>query len=195
MQSTGRYRVRTTIIVIALVALFMPAATPSADAWAANGCKYAGTSPAITYGYSSLSTLWQNSFYSGQAAWDASSAPGYFTTTASPFKNIWVRDYSSSQTWWGLATGGCDSGGGQIWYGPLVNIYFNNRTADGLSTTERKLVAIHELGHAYGLAHSSLGCGVSFEPVMRSDPTWVGDNCGHWNAPYSNDVYGVSIIY
>jgi hypothetical protein len=94
-----------------------------------------------------------------------------------------------------LASGGCDSGSGQTWYDERVEIRFNTRATGGLSTTEKKLVAIHELGHAYGLAHSSLGCGAIYEPVMRSDPTWVMDNCGNPNAPYSNDVYGVTIIY
>lgn len=71
---------------------------------------------------------------------------------------------------------------------------FNWGTMSGLSATEKKIIAIHEMGHSYGLAHSSLGCGAN-RPVMRSDPTWVLDNCGDANAPYPNDVAGVNAQY
>lgn len=186
---------RITYRLSAFVLAFMVLPGPPANAWVLNGCKYAGTNPAIGYRYYSLSSIWQSAFNSGQNERDATSAPGYFTYTPSDdTPDIKVQDYWSSSTWWGLAQGGCDSGGGQVWYNELVTITFNNRTADSLSATEKFPVATHELGHAYGLAHSSLGCGTN-RPVMRSDATWVYDNCGDPWAPYPNDVNGVDAVY
>lgn len=196
MQSIGLHRARTTILVLALVAVFIPAVAPSAEAVNFNGCKYAGSSPAIGYRYYSVSSTWQTAFNSGQSAWDSSSAAGYFTyTPTDSTPNIPVEDFWTSSTWWGLATGGCASGGGQTWYNEKVEVDFNTRTTGSLSTTEKKLVVIHELGHAYGLAHTSTNCGGVYKAVMHSDPTWVLDNCGSSAAPYSNDVYGVNIVY
>lgn len=186
---------RISCVLIALFMAFMVLPARSAEAWVLNGCKYAGTNPAIGYRYYSLSSPWQTAFGSGQTAWNSTSAAGYFISTPlDPTPNIKVQDYWTSSTWWGLAQGGCDSGGGQIWYNELVTITFNNRTADGLPTTDKFLIATHEQGHAYGLAHSSLGCG-SNRPVMRSDATWVYDNCGDPYAPYPNDVAGVNAAY
>ncbi len=185
---------RGAATLLAVLLFLFP--TVSASGYVLNGCKYSGTNPTIDYRFYSVGPTYQSAFNSGASAWDSTSAPGYFHYAPSASDpEIEVYDVWSQDTKWAWTSGGCNSGGGQTWYGNETTITFNTRTMSGLSSTEKKIVAVHEMGHSYGLAHSSLGCGTYTEPVMRSDPTWVFDNCGNSNAPYPNDVAGVNQIY
>jgi len=192
-----RKQIAVSILVGTLVGLVGGALVAGpGDAWVLNGCKFPGSNPQLEYKFVSVGSTWTDAFNAGQQKWDTKT-PGYggwFTENASGTDTeIYVYDANYSETWWGLAEGGCDSGGGQPWYNDKVNIKFNLSTAGSMNTTERRLVAIHEMGHGLGLAHSSLGC--SDPVVMRSDPTYAYDNCGTSDAPYANDVAGVDVLY
>jgi hypothetical protein len=186
-------RLRPVIVVLLLVILVGTLMALPASGWVLNRCKYSGSNPTIHYKFYSVTSTYEAAFQSGQAAWDATSSPGYFKQTTGLDPNLEVYDVWSQSTNWAWISGGCPSGTFQTWYGNETQNTFNTRTMSGLSTTEKKIVAVHEMGHSYGLAHSGLGC--SAKPVMRSDPTWVLDNCGDANAPYPNDVAGVNAQY
>lgn len=188
-----RIAVECLLLGVVVGAMLLSMVSP-ANAWVLNRCKYAGSDPTIHYKFYSVTSTYETAFQSGQAAWDATSSPGYFKEVTGWDPNLEVRDEWSSSTKWAWVAGGCPSGTYQTWNGNETYMTFNTRTMASLSATEKKIVAIHEMGHSYGLAHSSLGCGAN-RPVMRSDPTWVLDNCGDANAPYPNDVAGVNAQY
>jgi Pregnancy-associated plasma protein-A len=172
-----------------------------ADAYLLNGCKFSGTNPPILYELHTTNTDWQAAFDQAQASWDNESPGwgGYFAPSTAENIPVYAQSYSAS--WQGLASGGCNSGGWQIWYHtsscmanvPCVKIQFNTRTTASSNSTERKNSAVHELGHALGLAHSEKGC--SDPAVMRSDANWAYHNCGSLWAPYPNDLAGLDAIY
>ena len=192
----SRATTRLDWFIAAVIALLLPLGVmlaPQAEAYTYNGCKYPGSDPAIRYRFYSVGSTWQESHSVGANRWNSYDVPGVFIKTTSTDPEIRVYDGNYSWSHRAITSGGCDSGGGQPWYNNLTEIRYNTRTTSGLTYTERRLVATHELGHSYGLGHSTLGC--SNPVVMRSDATWAYHNCGTSAAPYANDRLGVQNLY
>jgi hypothetical protein len=195
------HSIRALLVVIvaalAVFALLSILAPRDAAAYVHNGCKFPGSNPKIEY-TGTLSSGWADHFDSGQAKWDAATPGygGYFAPVSGSDHELQLfTGYYQWNTWRGLATGGCDAGGGQPWYNDLVTLRFNLSTTGSLDSTDKVGVVVHELGHSLGLAHSSLGCPAPGPVIMRSDSTWARTNCGVSSPPYNNDVLGVDALY
>jgi len=65
------------------------------------------------------------------------------------------------------------------------------------SSTEgrRQAIAIHEIGHSYGVTHTTTpGCTDSSDTLMHSDPVGKYDLCG-WGAPRPDTVSGATAAH
>jgi hypothetical protein len=82
-------------------------------------------------------------------------------------------------------------GGGAVWSSPPKSVY-NTYYTGGYTSTERKQLMVHELGHALGLGHAGTST-CSGQPIMYylSNRYWI---CNHQN-PQTDDVNGINAIY
>ena len=91
-------------------------------------------------------------------------------------------------------SGGC---GSDIYWELPLNLYWNQYYLDDDSANVKKAVGVHELGHVYGLWHTShQDCHnqLNHGAMMYSDPVWMYSNCS-WTTPKVDDVEGVNAIY
>ncbi|AYN41089.1 hypothetical protein D9753_21905 [Streptomyces dangxiongensis] len=145
----------------------------------------------ISYKYSKITNTYYNAFNGAQGRWDTTSAPGYFRyekNNGDP--EVEVRDEGHAWDDWARTSWqGCTFG---YWSYDEVYIVFNTSTMRGLSAREKKLVAEHELGHAYGLDHEYYTCANPGPAVMRQGTGKF--SCGS-DGPWYDDVKGVKAKY
>ncbi len=157
------------------------------------GCRYDPDSiDPISYRFFSVGSAYETAFQDAEEEWDDTSAPGYFQEhSTSPDPEINVTDDYSSGAWGARVVGKCSIRAGDTfgeWSGNEVELQFNTRVMNNLSATDKELVAMHEIGHAYGLDHVSSGCRLMREELDDYN------SCGS-SMPTSNDIAGVHQIY
>lgn len=176
------------VVVLALVVTGTQVVTQgTAEAYLFSGCEYDNNSISpISYRYYSLWSSTKTAFTDGQARWDQSSSPGYFAEqwwSTDPEINVTDGVYGADYI--ALASWRCDADG--TYEGNEMSIKFDTTKMSNLTAAQRRDIAIHELGHSYGLwdVTGSL-CRVMYDVKALSGCGWF---------PASDDVNGVNAVY
>lgn len=176
------------VVALALaVAGIQVVAQGTAEAYWRHGCEYDNDSISpISYRYYSLWSSTKTAFTDGQARWDQSASPGYFAEqwwSTDPEINVTDGVYGGGYI--ALASWRCDDDG--TYEGNETSIKFDTTEMSNLTTAQKRDIAIHELGHSYGLwdVTGSL-CRVMYDAKALSGCAWF---------PASDDIAGVNAVY
>jgi hypothetical protein len=137
--------------------------------------------------FDNCDSSWITAFKDGEAAWDSVDVPGYFQEHSWSFDpEIEVRSGDFGSDFIG-ATSCVDDNQDGYWDGNENRIWFNT-DYNWLTAFEKKVVAEHELGHAYGLAHE--------DDICTLMCTYAEDvfSCAT-GTPGSDEIDGVNWIY
>ena len=185
--------VSTGVIAYLALTLLVSSAVAQNGAYAFTGCRFDPDSiDPISYRFFSVGADYETAFKNAEKVWDRTTAPGYFSEHSYSFDpEINVTDDSLPYTWGGKLTGHCSIPAGSSfgnYTGDEVEIQFNTRVMDSYTGHNKKLVALHEIGHAYGLDHVYSGCRLM---RLRLDEY---NSCGV-AMPSADDIAGVAAIY
>lgn len=176
-----------------------------AAAWVAFGCRFAGADPTITYKYVKMGA-YGRTFRNAAREWNQRKVPGRFIRTRAATANMLVARVDSDLQWLGWVAdrnwidNSCAGPPMDGWLNNRMAIFLNRKVMNNpgtyprLTSGQRKLVMMHELGHAYGLAHpQQIGCQYTPSVMQTANHKW---DCG-WRgrAPWPDDVAGVNAIY
>jgi hypothetical protein len=187
-------------VVVLLVTFVAPPA--AAHAYALSGCRFATSTDVLK---------WQDATtrpdYAGPAAdavgvWNAEPIP-LTLVKATSGANIRIADGVFGKTWHGMSFAGITldtserdptiyacSGG--TWDTTMVT-WWNRSYTDPFPAEERQAIMIHELGHAFGLAHTFADlCGQA--TIMDADIVRWYTVCG-LHAPKQDDINGINALY
>lgn len=169
-----------------------------AQAYTFIGCKFDGTNPEIDIESYTLAGYTQP-LENAVDAWNTENVPGHFDLSpGSASIEVKITQWSSIEDYWGSTPGADDcpyakgTGNSHV-YSNKVEMYLNDATMASLSGPQRRLVIIHELGHAYGLWHMPVGCGQTKAVMQQTATKWTCNWSG--NAPWADDVDGVKARY
>lgn len=174
-----------------LVGIGLVAATPSpAEAYAVSGCKFAsGTIDPISWRYFGVGSVYVTASNHGFAAWNSTATDGYFeqqSLSLDPEVNVTDDAYNNnSYAWWSYS---CSSG---TYSGNEGNFVWNTTKAAGRSSDQKKRIATHELGHAYGLGHIGTGAASGCR-IMRDDVGYMTDCTITY--PAADDIAGANFV-
>lgn len=179
-----------SVVFSSLVAAPVPA-----QAFLEWGCKYSGNNPTIRVAFlTSIPSGLQFQVRQAMADWNATSVPGAFTENIAYAKRVDTSAASYADPRWAWVSGGCDAwagGASKTWYGDQVDMVLNLSQIQGLNGQGKRIVTVHELGHAYGLWHVEMNC--AQVPAVMDEGGEAFDCPG--TAPWPDDQSGVRWVY
>ncbi len=179
----------TSLLLMGFIAICLGVTSASAaQAYKTAGCRYKTDSiNPISYRFFSVSKTNESSTKYGATAWNDTSAPGYFkeqSNSLDPEVNITDDPFPKENAYAWVASS-CNKG---FYRGNEVNLVWNTSLISTRTKTQKKRIATHELGHAYGLGHVTKGC-----HIMRVDIGYLAD-CNR-TTPSTDDIKGVKSLY
>jgi hypothetical protein len=148
-------------------------------------CRYTGQNPVIKI-VSAATPVYRTAVVTAANQWNRTAAPGVFQMATSG-ANLHVSGLSSAEDYWAETGARCRAN--RFW-AETVRLRYNTRTMNPLTPRQKWIVMAHELGHAYGLGHTSMACGRP--SVMEQGREKFG--CPG-SPPWRDDVDGVVRIY
>ncbi len=147
-------------------------------------CGYPCQINPIPYSYFSVGSDYITAFDDAADRWNAVNVdPDLEFQGSNTDPQIDVRDGWYFGDHWALAHTQCTSDG--TFTGNDVKIEFNTKTMNALNANKKKIVAMHEIGHAYGLAHVSTNCHVMKQGTQKF-------SCS--SLPHANEIAEVNSI-
>lgn len=192
-------RIRALASAALTMAVLLSLAGPaSATTYSVLGCKFNGSDPSIWYFKGGIvTTKYWDATGAGAARWNAVTVPGTFYPTTGGSYQVYVNEMSFvDPTIWAQTQGACSTPGAHpasSWAGNQVTLTWATEGAAGLTTTQLRMVATHELGHGMGLDHiSTTSCSGTKSVMVQGTLKWT---CTWGTEPWQNDIDNVIYVY
>lgn len=182
----------TLLIAVSLGAISIVVAAP-AQATIPKVCKFPGTNPSLYFqkGLMATSRYW-TATGSGAARWNAVAVPGsYIAWSSGKPTNVTVTEASFiDPTILAGTSGSCSAG---LWTGSHTTFTWATEGSSRLTTIQLRMVGTHELGHSYGLGHSTTTtCAGTKSVMVQGALKW---SCNWGTEPWAEDISSVNAIY